>query len=156
VQLSPSRRRAIGACAVIVWTAGIVARASVQDPAAAAAPKPASAGVYSADQAGRGRELFGAICEGCHNIASQSGEAFAKRWRGVLVSDLFQFMTNTMPKDDPGSLTPKERVDVIAYLLKINDLAAGTEELPPDVERLKLIVIDLPDGHQPRNATSNR
>ena len=54
-------------------------------------------------------------------------------------------LTDTMPKDTPGSLEPKDRVDVIAYLLKINDVAMGATELPNDVEELKKIVIDLPE-----------
>lgn len=132
-------------CALAVWTAGVIVRASAPQTPDAPAPKPASAGVYTAEQAARGREVFGNICQGCHNIGSQSGEAFAKRWRGVLLSDLFTLMTDTMPKDDPGSLTTKERIDVIAYLLKINDLAAGADELPANIALLKRIVIDLPE-----------
>ena len=52
-------------------------------------------------------------------------------------------MTETMPKDDPGALTEKERADVIAYLLKINALPAGTADLSADPEVLKRIVIDV-------------
>jgi mono/diheme cytochrome c family protein len=112
---------------------------SIQDPA----PKPASAGVYAQAQATRGKDIFGTICSSCHNISSQSGATFAKRWNGALVSDLYTVMTETMPKDDPGSLPEKDRVDVIAYLLKINDLPAGKEDLPADPEQMKKIVIDL-------------
>lgn len=135
-----------GILATSVWALALTGRALGQQPDAAA-PKLASAGVYTEEQAARGRQVFGDICQGCHNIGSQSGEPFAKRWRGVLLSDLFRVMSDTMPKDDPGSLTPKERIDVIAYLLKINDLAAGTTELPVDVEQLKKIVIDLRGTH---------
>lgn len=106
-------------------------------------PRPASGGVYTEEQAARGKDIFGSICSSCHNIASQSGAPFAKRWNGVLVSELYGVMTDTMPKDDPGMLSPQERADVIAYLLKINDLAAGATELPTDPEQLKKIVIDL-------------
>jgi mono/diheme cytochrome c family protein len=99
--------------------------------------------VYTEAQAARGKDIFGSLCSSCHNITSQSGATFAKRWNGVLVSELFTVLTDTMPKDDPGLLTPQERADVIAYLLKLNNLAAGTAELPPDPEALKKIVIDL-------------
>jgi mono/diheme cytochrome c family protein len=112
---------------------------AIQDPA----PRPASAGVYTEAQATRGKDIFGSICSSCHNITSQSGATFAKRWNGVLVSELFTVLTETMPKDDPGLLAPQERADVIAYLLKLNNLAAGTVELPADAEPLKKIVIDL-------------
>ena len=99
--------------------------------------------MYTEAQATRGKDIFGSICSSCHNISSQSGPTFAQRWNGALVSDLFVVMTESMPKDDPGSLTPKERADVIAYLLKINALPAGTSELSADPEVLKKIVIDL-------------
>ena len=114
-----------------------------QSAGAPVPPRLASSGVYTVEQAGRGREVFANICQGCHNIGSQSGEAFAKRWRGVILSELFRVMTDTMPKDDPGSLSLQERVDVVAYMLKINDLAAGSAELPADIEQLKKIVIDV-------------
>ena len=103
----------------------------------------ASTGVYTEAQAARGKDIFASICGGCHNISSQSGTPFAKRWNGVAVSELLGVLTETMPKDDPGSLAPNERIDVIAYLLKINGLAAGTVQLPADPEALKKIVIDV-------------
>lgn len=99
--------------------------------------------MYAKAQATRGKDIFGSICTSCHNISSQSGPTFAKRWNGARVSDLWVVMTETMPKDDPGSLTEKERADVIAYLLKINALPAGTAELSTDPDALKKIVIDL-------------
>lgn len=90
--------------------------------------------------------MFGSLCTGCHNIGSQSGVTFAKKWNGVLVSELYAVLADQMPKDDPGSLTVKERIDVIAYLLKLNELPAGKDDLPADPELLKKIVIDLKIG----------
>ena len=49
-----------------------------------------------------------------------------------------------MPKSDPGSLTPAEYAQAIAYLLKINDVPAGDHELPPDGEVLKKIRVEWP------------
>lgn len=99
--------------------------------------------MYAEAQATRGKDIFGLICSSCHNIASQSGATFSKRWNGIPLSDLYQVFVDAMPKDDPGALTEKERVDVVAYLLKINGLPAGTSDLPADPEALKKIVIDL-------------
>ncbi len=127
---------------VLAWCAAFAVSArAVQttDPPA----KPASSGVYTAEQADRGKNVFGSICTSCHNTGSQSGATFAKKWNGVLVAELYRVMSEDMPKDDPGSLTTKERIDVIAYLLKLNDLPAGKDELPADPEQLKKIVIDL-------------
>lgn len=136
------------ALAAALWAAAVAVRVAAaaplpQDPAADT--RNASTGVYTEAQAKRGQLLFGDNCTGCHNAGSQQGEAFAKRWRGALLSDLYKVLTDTMPKDTPGSLEPKERVDVIAYLLKINDVTPGEVDLPLDVEALKKIVLDLPE-----------
>lgn len=132
----------------LIWCVAVVVSARAQQAADAPAPKGAMSGVYTAAQAERGRELYANICQGCHNIASQTGETFAKRWRGVLLSEMFRLMTEQMPKDDPGSLIPQERADVMAYMLKLNEFPVGTSELPTDPELLKKIVIDLPGGQR--------
>jgi mono/diheme cytochrome c family protein len=125
-----------------VWVTCLVARtAAWQSPEPA--PTLASSGVYTAKQAARGKDAYALYCSSCHNLGSQSGEPFAKKWNGVRVSELMFVLTDAMPKDDPGLLTPTERVDVIAYLLKLNDLAAGEKPLPEDPALLKNIVIDL-------------
>jgi mono/diheme cytochrome c family protein len=124
---------------IAVGAAWLLTCLTIQEPA----PTKASTGVYAEIQAVRGKDIFGTICSSCHNIASQSGATFAKRWNGVALSELYLVMSETMPKDDPGALTEKERADVIAYLLKINSLPAGTADLSTDPEVLKKIVIDL-------------
>jgi mono/diheme cytochrome c family protein len=127
----------------LAWCVAFGASALARQAGDAPAPKPASTGVYAADQATRGKDVFSSLCTGCHTAASQSGEPFAKRWKGALVADLYIVLSEQMPQDDPGSLTPKERIDVIAYLLKLNDLPEGKDALPSDPELLKKIVIDL-------------
>lgn len=99
--------------------------------------------MYTEAQAERGKTAFLTYCTGCHTAATQTGEAFSKKWNGTTAADLYKVLTDEMPKDDPGALEPKDRADVIAYLLKINGLAAGTAELSTDPELLKKIVIDL-------------
>jgi hypothetical protein len=42
-----------------------------------------------------------------------------------------------MPKNDPGSLAPEDVADVMAYLLKMNAMPVGPNELPADVDSLK-------------------
>ena len=123
----------------------IVRAAAPQSPDAA--PKPATSGVYTDAQANRGRDVYGNNCLGCHNLGSQQGDAFAKRWKGETLSALFKLLTDLMPKDTPGSLSPQERADVIAYLLKMNEFSSGSAELPPDLEQLKKIVIDIGGVH---------
>jgi mono/diheme cytochrome c family protein len=146
VQISISGRRAWSASAALVWAGAYVVRLAAQQPPDTAALK-ASAGVYTDAQAARGREIFGNNCLGCHNVGSQSGDAFIKRWKGATLAEMFRLLTDQMPKDTPGSLSVQERADVMAYLLKLNDYAAATAELPPDLEQLKKIVIDIGGAH---------
>jgi alcohol dehydrogenase (cytochrome c) len=47
-----------------------------------------------------------------------------------------------MPKSDPGSLSPGEYARVLAYLLSLNGMPVGKDELPTDANGLKRIRID--------------
>jgi hypothetical protein len=47
-----------------------------------------------------------------------------------------------MPSDHPGTLTPQQVVDLVAFLLKANNYPAGKTELPESSDLLKTILID--------------
>lgn len=102
----------------------------------------ASAGVYSTTQAARGRETYAAACQGCHTPASHTGVAFRTGWGGRLLSELFAYLVERMPKNEPGTLAREEYVDLTAYLLLLNGMPAGQEELPADTVILRTIRID--------------
>ena len=86
-----------------------------------------------------------AICVACHPRGTYTTATFRTAWAGRPLSDLFDLVREKMPKSDPGSLTPAEYAQAIAYLLKINDVPAGEQELPPEGEALKKIRIEWPD-----------
>ena len=142
LKVRPAARRRSLAISVssVLWLACVIAVSATQDPEP---PKPASSGIYTAAQAERGKNVFASICTGCHTAAQQSGDTFAKKWNGATMADLYTVLADEMPKDDPGSLSEKDRGDVMAYLLKINGMAAGGKELTTEVEQLKKIVIDI-------------
>jgi len=125
---------ALVACVVFVGQGGPAARSqsdrSVRD------------GVYTDTQAGRGQEVFGRICSRCHNIADFTSDTFMASWESSTVLDLFTLMQKSMPQDNPGSLEAQEYADVIAFLLKSNQLPAGASELSAEAEPLKLIRIE--------------
>ena len=73
-----------------------------------------------------------------------TGAAFSATWNHRPLSALFRYMTERMPKNDPGSLAPREYADVLAYVLKMNGVPAGAVELPADSVRLSAIRIELP------------
>jgi mono/diheme cytochrome c family protein len=110
----------------------------------AAAARTTMSGVYSSAQAGRGEETFMGICVGCHPVATYTGANFNKSWGGRPLWDLYDWISNKMPKNDPGSLSPPESAQVMAYLLKMNDIPAGKAELQPDPAMLRRIRIETP------------
>jgi len=54
---------------------------------------------------------------------------------------LFGTISKDMPADQPGSLTPRKSVDILAYILSANGFPPGSTELPADVAQLKAISI---------------
>ncbi len=111
------------------------------------------AGVYSAAQATRGRGIYQLNCASCHTPASHTGPLFTDKWEGRLLWELFHYVSESMPKSEPGSLTPREYAGVVAYLLKMNGMPAGASELPADSTVLKKIRIEIVakrDSTQPR------
>ena len=105
-------------------------------------PRSTGSGVYTAEQAARGRDTYAMQCKSCHTPASHTGAVFASWWDRKPLSELYQFVMTRMPKNEPGSLAPGEYAEVVAYLLKLNDMPTGTEELPADSVALKKIRIE--------------
>lgn len=126
----------------------VTLRVWAQTPAPEPVPTSTMSGVYSTAQAGRGEETYMSFCVSCHPLAVNTGEPFKVVWGGRLVSDLFGAIKEKMPKNDPGSLTAQEVAQVIAYLMKMNDIPAGKTELSDDVEALKTMRIETPAMRQ--------
>lgn len=99
-------------------------------------------GVYSREQWMRGRDVYAGMCASCHPAVTHVGPVFTKSWAGKKLSDLFGFLRLRMPKNDPGSLTEQDYVDVMSYLLRLNGMPAGVDELPVDSVALAKIRID--------------
>ena len=114
-----------------------------------AAMTSSSSGVFSDEQATRGEETYMSLCVSCHPRGTYSTAAFRTAWNGRPLSELFDLVKDKMPKNDPGSLTPGEYIQVVAYLLKINGAASGKAELLPDRDALKKIRLDMPSGNGP-------
>ena len=99
-------------------------------------------GVYTAAQAARGNDVYLMQCKSCHTPASHTGVVFANSWHGKPLSALYTYMLERMPKNEPGSLQPHEYADVLAYLLKLNEMPNGSDELPADSVALRKIRIE--------------
>lgn len=106
------------------------------------APRTTKAGAYTADQATKGREVFNSMCLGCHTTASHMGPAFELKWFGRPLFDLYDYLSQTMPKTAPGSLTEDEYVWVTAYILRLNGMPPGKMELSAEPAWLKAVRVD--------------
>jgi mono/diheme cytochrome c family protein len=108
---------------------------------AEAQAKTVNDGVYSTGQASRGQALFQSICTTCHDTGRFTGEEFVTAFSGKPLAELFKAV-QTMPEDNPGSLTAQQYGDVIAFFLSLNKFPTGAEELKGDVAALGAIQME--------------
>lgn len=109
-------------------------------------------GVYSQAQADRGKALYSHECASCHgdnlmgkeseNSPALTGQHFTSQWNGRSVGDVFRKILRKMPQDDPGTLSPQESVDLVAFLLNFNKFPVGKADLPPENDILEGIHFD--------------
>ena len=127
----------VGAVALAVNPSGAAAQNGGSN-----ATRTTRSGVYTAAQASRGNDVYLMQCKSCHTPASHTGVTFANSWHGKPLSELYTYIVERMPKNEPGSLQPYEYADVLAYLLKLNEMPAGDEELPADSVALRKIRVE--------------
>ena len=107
-------------------------------------------GVYSPEQAARGKTAFLAQCARCHGETLLGGEDtrplvdedFLGRWNGRSVGVLVEITRVTMPSDGPGRLSRRQTTDLIAYLLSENGFPAGESDLKSNLALLNQIQIE--------------
>ena len=123
-------------------------------PAAGQAPttqeRTVKDGVFTEDQAARGRDRYDASCQRCHGIdltggagRSLTGDVFIRDWTGLTLDGLFERM-QSMPPDGSESLPADAYVDIISYLLERNGFPAGGDEL--SAGRLNGVRVEGEDG----------
>lgn len=105
----------------------------------------AGSGLYSQPQAERGQQTYGQQCAPCHgpdlmgsnDAPSLSGPDFVGYWKDQTVADLFDVIATTMPSNNPGTLTPAQAAELVAFILQTNSYPAGDKELEQDPAALK-------------------
>lgn len=125
-----------------ILAAGMLVAAA--DSAWAQTPVSVWDGIYTDAQAERGHTLYMQSCARCHG-ADLSGTyeippltgRFMPYWSGSTLDRLFDYVSTAMPLDHPGALGPAANVDIVAFLLKSNDIPSGAKELTGD--RLRTI-----------------
>ena len=126
------------------WTTLIAALAlAVSGCVNSGNPHSTLAGVYTAEQAAHGKDVYAASCISCHaGMGNHTGPVFRIRWGGYSLQELNSFISTNMPKNDPGTLSPDDYIAVIAYLMQLNKMPAGKTALPVDTTALKAIIYD--------------
>ena len=127
--------------AAVLTLCTVISGAAVQAPPAKAVST--ASGVFTSAQASRGEQTYMSICGSCHPRGSYTTNAFRQKWDGAPLSELFGLISQTMPKDAPGTLTPDEYIDVVAYLLRLNGSPAGKADLRTELKTLKRIRISF-------------
>ena len=108
-------------------------------------------GIYSEEQATRGKGLYAQECASCHGGELTGGEMapplaggeFLAGWDGLTVGDLFERVRISMPQNAPGSLSGQQNVDILAFVFSSNKFPAGTAEMPKEVGILKQIKLEV-------------
>jgi len=107
-----------------------------------------SAGVYTAAQAERGKAVYAAVCAECHELEDFTNEDFRSEWNGVSLYEFFETIRTTMPDENPGTLTRAQYVDVVTYVLKLNELPEGPTEFLADSVSASGVLLNLPPRTQ--------
>lgn len=107
-------------------------------PAFVPAADAASRSYFTQQQAQAGRQVYDGNCAKCHGAHLQGGAGPALtghkfehslKYGSMSASQLFNFIANYMPKKQPGSLSQKQYLAVMAYLLSQNGFSSDDASL---------------------------
>jgi mono/diheme cytochrome c family protein len=98
-------------------------------------------GVFTANQATQGKQLFAQECSMCHQPANYTGGNFAAKWGDGTLGDVYQDIALAMPPANAGGLTPATYASIVAFFASESGYPAGNEALPGDAAQLRSIAI---------------
>lgn len=136
--------RFVFAAVLLAWFVGFTTVARAGQPATATSTW---SGVYTEAQATAGQAAYAKACAECHldDLAGDGfapplkGPEFMSNWNSLSVGDLYERIRISMPPGDPAAIPAKEKIEIVAYLLKAGGFPAGTTELVPQADALKTI-----------------
>jgi len=121
-----------------------------------AVPLTSLSGVFTAAQAIAGRNVYQETCRSCHTPGELNDKGFWAEWVGRTVADLFLYLRDNMPKDNPASLSGDDYANVTSFLLQLNQMPPGDRALPADSAALANIRIAKADTVKPPETTQKR
>ncbi len=122
----------------IVWTIAVFFTVLGAVSASAETRRTVWDGVFTGEQAARGKAMFGTTCAACHgadlgggNGPPLKGEGFVNHWMEGSLDALFGRVKSMPPNS--ANLDGAAYVDLVAYLLDANAFPAGAQELKAEV-----------------------
>jgi len=93
----------------------------------------AAPGAFSAEQTNHGGAIFREKCGACHGndldggqeAPALRGDAFWSEWDQQTARALYSRIISTMPPDGPGTLDPKDVIDIVAFVVHENGMPPG-------------------------------
>ena len=104
-------------------------------------------GVFSAEQAQHGQSIVREKCGACHGndldggqeAPALKGDAFWSEWDQQTARSLYSRIISTMPPDGPGTLDPKDVIDLVAFIVHENGVPQGKAiQNPNELNSIKL------------------
>jgi len=110
-------------------------------------------GVYTSEQAERGKAQFEERCRPCHGdlrsntgVRELAGDTFMADWSGLTLGDLLD-RVRSMPPSQPRSLDDESYVNLVAFLLQGNGFPSGDRQLRAALAaNIAMPVIDAPSA----------
>ncbi|MBC2669734.1 c-type cytochrome [Novosphingobium piscinae] len=95
-------------------------------------------GLYVAEQATAGAQLYAIRCAMCHGarlegtyeVPGLTGK-FVANWGGRPLGDLSAYVGRAMPQFAPGTLSAEDNAKIVAFILQRNGYPAAPAGTPP-------------------------
>jgi cytochrome c553 len=136
--------------AVVLVMCTLVAQQNVP-PSQPGGPKKVWDGVFTSEQAARGKAGYEGVCARCHGVPLTGGGAdegpalkgsgFLSHWNNDTLASLYTKIRDTMPRTTPGTISDEVKIEILAYLLQQNGFPAGSAELTRDLPTLDSVRI---------------
>jgi hypothetical protein len=125
------------AVVIVVAAYGITALGQQSSPPA----------LFTAAQAKASTALYQEECGGCHSMnltggtgPALSGDGFWASWNKKTARNLYSRILTSMPQQNPGSLTEKETLYLVVYILQGNGYPAGETPLTSPSQLDKVVL----------------
>jgi quinoprotein glucose dehydrogenase len=96
------------------------------------AENPSTPAIFTTAQAKRGEAAYRAKCAACHDGngwgPALHGDSFWSAWNRKTVRSLYSTIISAMPPMEPGTLSEKNVLDIVSYILQLNGIPAGEKE----------------------------